>query len=125
MNRIRRIAAATGAVACLTALAAASVAQPAAAAGTKYGCPYGAVCIYPRNAPLTAGPQPGGIYYSYGAHNLSNQYGYHRIYNNQYGGAGFQICLQYNGRGCSTVQRATGGYEPYDLTGINSIVLVP
>lgn len=103
------------------------VASPAAAeaTGTKYGCPSGAVCVYPRNAQLSAGPERAGIYYSYGVHNFVNELGYHRIYNNQYGGAGFQICLGYNGRGCSAVQRATGGYNPYDLTGINSLVLVP
>lgn len=105
-------------------LAVALTAAPAEAAGTTYGCPSGAVCVYPRNAQLTAGPKRGGIYYAYGVHNFVNEVGYHRIFNNQYGGAGFQICLGYNGRGCSTVQRATGGYEPYDLTGINSLVLV-
>jgi hypothetical protein len=122
-NRTRSARALT-VVAAVTLVAAIS-APSAEAAGTKYGCPYGAVCIYPQNAELTAGPEPGGIYYSYGPHNLVNQYGYHIIYNNQYGGAGFKVCLDYNGGRCSGVARATGPYPPYNLTPINSIVLVP
>ncbi|MEP6649827.1 MAG: hypothetical protein ABJA74_07915 [Lapillicoccus sp.] len=109
----------------VVATASVAVAAPAHAAGTKYGCPYGAVCIYPQNADFTAGPEAGGIYYSYGPHNLVNQFGLHHFYNNQYGGAGFKVCAGYNGVNCSGVARATGGYAFYDLTPINSIVLVP
>jgi hypothetical protein len=125
-NHTRRARRAASAVAVSAALVfSAASTTPAEAAGATYGCPSGAVCVYPRNAPFTAGPERGGIYYSYGNHNFVNELGYHRIFNNQYGGAGFKICLGYNGRGCSDVQRSTGGYQPYDLTGINSLVLVP
>ena len=123
MPSIRSLAVAAVAAG-VVATATVATAEPAQAAGTKYGCPYGALCIYPREAELPAGPEPGGILYSYGPHNLVNQFGRHLFYNNQYGGAGFAVCTGYNGVNCSPVARATGSYTFYDLTPINSIVLV-
>jgi len=123
-SRIRTFAIAAFAAGLVSTASVAVAPAPADAAGTKYGCPYGAVCIYPQNAELTAGPEAGGIFYSYGPHNLVNQFGRHLFYNNQYGGAGFKVCTGYNGVNCSPVARATGPYTFYDLTPINSIVLV-
>ncbi len=40
------------------------------------------------------------MYWSYGAHNLSNQYGDHYVFDNQYGGASMSLCTGYNGVGC-------------------------
>lgn len=46
------------------------------------------------------------------------------LVNSQTGGAGFKVCYGYGGVNCSGVVRATGEYDPYDMTPINSIVLV-
>ena len=46
------------------------------------------------------------------------------LVNSQTGGAGFKVCFGYGGVNCSGVVRATGEYDPYDMTPINSIVLV-
>ncbi|UIJ34318.1 hypothetical protein [Allobranchiibius sp. GilTou73] len=106
-------------------LAGAAVVAPAAHAGGTYeGCPYGAVCIYPQNAGWNGGhPEAGGVYWSYGAHNLSNQYGNHYVFNNQYGGARMAFNYGYNG----THRRSTMNaytYVDLDLYPINSITLL-
>ncbi|WP_404961319.1 hypothetical protein [Streptomyces sp. 147326] len=84
------------------------------------GCPEGAVCIYPQNQ--NPAVKPTHVFYSYGAHNLSNQFGNHWVLNNQYGGATANLCTGYNGAGCgSRIAAKTGVYA--DLTPINSIRL--
>lgn len=101
-----------------------ATAGPAAAkAATTQGCPYGAVCIYPQNAGWNGG-HPSHFYYSYGAHNLSNMVGMHRIYNNQSGGATMRTCTGYNGTGCQGYLPANN-YIDKDMTPINSITLQP
>ncbi len=64
------------------AIAAASgfiASTPAQAAGaTIHGCPSGAVCIYPQNAGWN-NDKPSFEFFSYGAHNLSNQVGRHYV----------------------------------------------
>lgn len=101
----------------------AATAGSASASGSYDGCPYGAVCIYNNGSP-DSGIESGGIYWSYGAHNLSNQYGNHYVVNNQYGGAWVEMCTGYNGTGDGN-EIIYG--EPYgdsiDLTPINSIWL--
>ncbi|AJP00715.1 hypothetical protein TU94_03635 [Streptomyces cyaneogriseus subsp. noncyanogenus] len=92
---------------------------PSATAATA--CPSGAVCIRETDGSILSK----NIFYSYGAHNLSNVTGYRVIVNSQTGGAGFQVCYEYNGGRCSSVVRGTGEYAPYDMTPINSVVLVP
>ncbi|WP_431948645.1 hypothetical protein [Actinacidiphila sp. bgisy167] len=92
---------------------------PGASAATP--CPSGAVCIRETNGSILSR----NIFYSYGYHNLSNVLGYRVLVNSQTGGAGFQVCLGYNGTNCSSVVRGTGEYDPYDMTPINSVVLVP
>ncbi|WP_438289656.1 hypothetical protein [Streptomyces sp. HUAS TT7] len=91
---------------------------PDAAAATP--CPSGAFCIRETNGTILSK----NIFYSYGAHNLSNVTGLRVLVNSQTGGAGFTVCYGYNGVNCSGVSRATGEYEPYDMTPINSVVLV-
>jgi hypothetical protein len=87
-----------------------------------YGCPGGAVCIYAQGADYKAG-HPTNIYYSYGAHNLSNQVGDHYVMNNQYGGnATLDLCLSYNGVDCPYTLGQDVTFK-YNLTPINSIVL--
>ncbi len=111
-----------------TSANAAAAAKPAKVGGVTaqavHGCPSGALCVYP-GVGLNGG-HPSLVFYAYGPHNLSNQFGYHTMYNNQTGGAGFKMCYGYNGTGsCSGVARSVGEYAPYNLTPINSIVLVP
>lgn len=95
----------------------------AAAAGTVEGCPYGAVCIYPEGTGWNGG-NPSLFFWSYGYHNLSNQYGTHRIFNNQSGGATMRTCTGYNGTGCQGYLLAYH-YMDKNLTPINSITLQP
>ncbi|WP_330334156.1 hypothetical protein OHS33_33400 [Streptomyces sp. NBC_00536] len=103
---------------------AASVAPAAMASTTDtQGCPSGAVCIYPQDAGWNGG-HPSLTYYSYGAHNLSNQNGNHIVFNNQTGGATMRTCTGYNGTGCQGYLPA-GSYMVKDLTPINSITLQP
>jgi hypothetical protein len=92
---------------------------PSASAATT--CPSGAVCIRETNGSILSQ----NIFYSYGYHNLSNVTGYRVLVNSQTGGAGFQVCFGYNGNNCSGVVRGTGDYAPYNMTPINSVVLVP
>ena len=89
----------------------------------SYGCPSGAVCIYPQNAGWNNG-HPSDMFWSYGAHNLSNMSGVHRLYNNQTGGATTRTCTGYNGSGCEGYLPA-GWYIDKDFTPINSITLEP
>ncbi|WP_219825948.1 hypothetical protein [Nonomuraea typhae] len=91
-------------------------------AGTAHAasCPSGAVCLQEPDGSI----QSRNIWYSYGAHNLSNVFGTKVLINHQTGGAGFQICKGYNGTDCYPVLRGVGAYAPYDFTPINSIVLV-
>lgn len=125
MNRtVTRVAAlAAGATAVLATSA--LLAPHAEAAGKSlHGCPSGAVCIYPTKGGLKAGPERGEIFYSYGAHNLTNQYGKHVIVNNQYQGAGFRVCYSYGGRNCTGIDRFRGVYYPFDLAKVDSFTLV-
>ncbi|MEU6757611.1 hypothetical protein [Streptomyces sp. NPDC046685] len=109
---------ATSAVAVL-ALSGPATAQPADAWA---GCPDGAVCIYPQNQ--NPAVKPTHVFYSYGAHNLSNQFGNHWVLNNQYGGATANLCTGFGGAGCGNpIAAKTGVYA--DLTPINSIRLNP
>lgn len=102
-----------------------STVLPAQAAGAYKGCPYGAVCVYPDAS--WNGGRPSLVFWSYGGHNLSNQYGKHRVFNNQYGGAHAWLCEQYNGTNCTPfpkgypIEQYT--YVDYNLTPINSILL--
>jgi hypothetical protein len=119
---LRRILALPALLAAL--LTPALFAPEAAAAGTSHGCPYGAVCLYPQNAGWN-GDRPSARYWSYGAHNLSYQYGNHRLFNNQYGGALVEACYGYNGRGGGTLLLGTGYATDYNFTPVNSLVLLP
>ncbi len=115
---MRKIAMMAAGVA-LTAGALATVA-PAAQAATTATCPSGAVCLREPNGSI----QSKNIWYSYGAHNLQNVTGQKVIINHQTGGAGFKLCLGYNGQNCYPLQRHYGEYASIDYTPINSIVLV-
>jgi hypothetical protein len=98
--------------------AATATAATTPAGGTYEGCDYGAVCIYP-GASWSGTPIE---FYSYGAHNLTNETGVHRVFNNQYNGAIARTCTGYNGAGCQGVL-AEYTYEDVNLTPINSVLL--
>ncbi|MEV6397009.1 hypothetical protein AB0M39_19850 [Streptomyces sp. NPDC051907] len=100
---------------------AASAATNSQAAAAVHGCPSGAVCIYPQDAGWN-NDKPSHFYYSYGAHNLNNQFGTHRIFNNQTDGATMSTCTGYNGAGCEGKLPAFM-YIDKNLTPINSITL--
>lgn len=126
-TRTRKLLGTTAATLGLAAAVLTGAAGPAGAAGTADGCPYGAVCIYAGGTTDTAITN---IYWSYGAHNLSGQYGYHAIVNNQYGfGTWARLCYGYNGVNCTAhnVPRyeACTCYTYFNLTPINSIYMAP
>ena len=101
---------------------AASTASPPPT-GTYQGCPSGAVCVYPQDAGWNNG-HPSDSDYSYGAHNLVNQFGTHRIFNNQTGGANSGTARA----PAAPVARGTwppAGTWIKDLALINSITLAP
>ncbi|REK90341.1 hypothetical protein DY245_11065 [Streptomyces inhibens] len=121
MKRAGLVATAVAALVVPAGVVVGTAGTAAAAAGTYEGCPYGAVCIYPQNAGWNGG-HPSLVYYSYGAHNLSNQFGTHRIFNNQSGGATVRVCTGYNGTGCGGTTPPWTYYDR-DFTPINSILL--
>jgi hypothetical protein len=83
-TRTSRRAALTMAAGLIASGISAGIAAPAAQAGTKakWGCPSGAVCMY-TDAGFLA-DKPKHIYYSYGYHALTNEFGNRVIFNNQY-----------------------------------------
>ncbi|MFF7047753.1 hypothetical protein ACFY94_05195 [Streptomyces griseorubiginosus] len=107
-----------------TAVVAMSGAAQAAPAGnsTVYGCLSGNVCIWPENVWPQENPHPTNQYASYGAHNLSNQFGYHWVLNNQYGGATADLCYNYGGTNCGE-HLAQDEWTYTYLTPVNSIIL--
>lgn len=127
LARKRRIA---GAAAAFT-IAAAGVATfgPVSSAyAATYGCPSGWTCVYSGPNPATS--RIDAEFFSYGAHNLSNEYGTHAVYNNQTGGAGAYLCTGYNGVNCTnngliTYDVPAGLFLDVDLSPVNSILLTP
>jgi hypothetical protein len=127
MYRFGKVAARSAAALVLAASAAMTVGATdarAAATGPTAGCPDGAVCIYPRDAAFN-GNRPSHALFSFGAHNLSNQFGNHIVFNNQVEGARARACTGRDGTG--DCQKLPNAERPVivDLTPINSIVLVP
>ena len=120
MRKIAMTAAGIAAAVIGTGVAMAPSASATTEAVTATSCPSGAVCLREPNGSILSK----NIWYSYGAHNLSNVTGSKVAINSQTGGAGFQICTGYNGTGCGPIYRDIGEYLPHDFTPINSIVLV-
>ena len=120
MNRFRRLAAVSLATGALV-MAGATSAQ---AVETWEGCPAGAVCVYPEGTGFNNG-RPSHAFFSYGAHNLENQFGVHIVSNNQVDGAKARTCTGFNGTGDCQGVMGPQTFVNKDLTPINSIVLVP
>src|SRR5262245_37454992 len=96
---INRFRAARAAALALGVSAAMTVgATSAQAVETWEGCPAGAVCVYPEGAGFNGG-RPSHAFFSYGAHNLQNQFGRHIVSNNQVDGARARTCTGFNGTG--------------------------
>ena len=87
-HRLRRAVAGAGAAGALSATMASGAHasdSPSAEGSPHNGCPYGAVCIYTPAGNATGTPEH--IYWSYGEHQLYNEFGRHFVSNNQSGGA--------------------------------------
>jgi len=101
-------------------------ASSATTSGSVYGCPLGYVCMYTDAGFNSSPPVPEHKYFHYGCYNLSNEFGYRAIVNNQTGGA---TVSGYNNYGCTSrawryPPAQTYGYRVY-ITPINSISLNP
>jgi hypothetical protein len=91
--------------------------------GPWENCPYGAVCIFPQNVKVLGGTTaPTDVFWSYGPHNLSNETGWHWVFNNQTPGAHAHLCNGYNGTQCGYDMADQDGVWA-DLTPVNSITL--
>ncbi|GAB1694792.1 hypothetical protein [Krasilnikovia sp. M28-CT-15] len=121
MRMTKRVAAAIATSAASVAMLLGATAVPAQAATTVQGCRAGYVCIYPKNS--WNGGHPFYQFLTYGAHNISNQYGMHRIFNNQTGGAKVYVCAGRNGTKCYTPGQPAFTYMDINLTPINSVKL--
>jgi hypothetical protein len=93
-----------------------------APAATIHGCPSGYFCIYPGQS--WNNDRPSHKFYTYGAHNLSNQFGWKWVLNNQTGGADGWACYQYNGGDCRIKVEAGEAWTIY-FDPVNSIKLTP
>ena len=125
MRKLQKSAGAL-AVAAVALAGLAATSSPANASTVRQeGCPSGAVCIYPENAGWNGGhPESNGIFYSYGYHNLSGQYGIHYVYNNQTGGASATLNWGYNGASPHDVVRDDTVFTNANLSPVDSITLI-
>lgn len=109
---------AAGAVAGTMGSAAAAEGDPSAQATN--GCPNGAVCLY-NPAGWDAGT-PEHVYWSYGVHQLYDEYGTHHVFNNQHSGASMELCGTREPAQCGAPW-VPGVVVTQDLTPVNSIRL--
>jgi len=98
-------------------------------AKTRYGCPAGYVCIYPKGQSYTKS-NPDQMFWSYGHHNLTGRYGNHYVMNNQWVEQGYDayafLNSGYNGSGKVLHWIGDGGQiSGVNLTPVNSITLNP
>ncbi|HET6209583.1 MAG TPA: hypothetical protein VFD94_04330 [Jatrophihabitans sp.] len=121
------IAAAAVATAALGALSSPVDAAESSIAATTppHGCPSGYFCIYASDATWNSG-DPSYAFYTYGAHDIYNQYGSHWVYNHQTGGAFVFFCEGANGAApVNTAISAPNYANKWPLGPVNSIVLEP
>lgn len=123
IRKLLRAAAVAVVAACTLALS--GPVDAAEASTTVHGCSAGYFCIYASTATYNAG-QPSYTFYTYGAHNIYNQYGVHWVFNHQTGGAQSVLCEGWNGNAPADFAISNPNYAyQYDLSPINSIVLDP
>ncbi|MBE1877344.1 hypothetical protein [Myceligenerans pegani] len=97
--------------------------RAASVTAAVHGCPSGAFCIYP-NASWNGG-NPEYVFWSRGGHNIYNEYGQRRAFNNQTDNWGGALCYGSNGTGGYRVAFRPGIYVDLDITPINSADLQP
>lgn len=125
-RRSRRTVVSPAALAAATSLfgfglATSSTAQAAQNGVQDYaGCRTGYACIYPNASWNNNTPEHD--YYTYGVHQLYEEYGVHRVFNNQTGGAVVRLCYDRAGTNCTTPLYEYA-YWDIDLTPYNSIRL--
>lgn len=90
----------------------------------QFGCPVGAVCIYPQGEYWKDSKKPTNFYYSRGVHKLYNQFGNHWVYNNQTDGWTVRLCTGSNGTGCGAPIQPDYARNA-NLSPINSILIEP
>ncbi|RPF22371.1 hypothetical protein [Myceligenerans xiligouense] len=95
----------------------------ASVAASTHGCPSGAFCIYP-NASWNGG-NPEYVFWSRGGHNIYNEYGQRRAFNNQTDNWGGALCKGSGGSGGFTWSFRPGVYVDTDITPVNSVDLQP
>ena len=95
-------------------------AQAATTASTE-GCPSGYVCIYPSTN--WNGGVPSLKFLTYGYHNLTNVTGYHRMFNNQTGGASAYACSGSGGTGRDLCGVHATLWTDANFTPVYSVVL--
>jgi len=121
--RLRRSLSVAAAVAgVLLSATALTPAANAAAAKSRHGCPSGYVCIYPGKG--WHNNKPSHKYYKYGCYKLYNQYGTHRVLNNQTGYAPTDGYTSSNcGKGFKFYIASGGAWADVNLSPVNSIDL--
>lgn len=124
MTRIRSRAARLLGTAVVSLAATASIAGAAQAgttppSGELTGCPTGAVCVYP-DTDWNWGT-PSHVFYGKGTHQVTHEYGEHRVYNNQ-GDLDYADLCAGDGEYCDHLI-APGEYTDVNLTGVHSIRL--
>ena len=120
-NRFRKTVTGVLASAALTATALIGMSGAAQADVTSsaHGCPSGAVCIYPDDS---WNGDPTYVFWSYDTHLIYNQYGEHRVFNNQTGLAYAELCTGSDGENCDNLI-GPGEHTDINLTEVNSINL--
>ncbi|MFE4053904.1 hypothetical protein [Streptomyces sp. YIM B13518] len=96
--------------------------QVSAQQSNYQGCNLGYVCLYSYAG--WNGGSPEHRYYDYGVYKLYDEYGVHRWFNNQTGGATTRLCINSDGTNC-TSKLSSWAYWDIDLTPYNSIRLDP
>ena len=120
-NRFRKTVTGVLASAALTvtALIGMSGAAQADVTSSAHGCPSGAVCIYPDDS---WNGDPTYVFWSYDTHLIYNQYGEHRVFNNQTGNAWASLSRTSDGN-TPVSYVAPGSWTDTNLTPINAVSL--
>ncbi|MEV8569402.1 hypothetical protein AB0436_28105 [Streptomyces sp. NPDC051322] len=116
MRLFRKYAMTTGALG--LAVAAVATFGAGTAAASAAACTSGRACIYTGASWTTVQHS----YYKYGTYKLYNEFGKHRVYNHQTGGAKMWLCTDSAGKKCPVYQVA-GTWWDVNLTPYNSIKL--
>lgn len=106
--------------AAMVGMSSAAQAIPDTPPADNHGCPRGAMCVYPDDS--WNNNNPTYAFYSYRVHKIYNQYGVHRVFNNQYGEGYAALSPDSDGSSWGKYL-APGEAFDLDITDINSIAL--